>query len=143
MLELLNQAGRRVTGPRRRVLDALGTAPTPLTARALAALAGTSVASTYRALGLLVELGMVSEVPEVAAEPEEADGRARCYALCSATGHHHHFVCRSCRATLEITCEALERALADLERGTGLTVEHHELLLRGLCPNCHTKHGAP
>ena len=55
----LEDAGYRLTEPRRRVLDALREAPGPLTAQDVAERASASVASTYRVLALLVELGLV------------------------------------------------------------------------------------
>jgi Fur family ferric uptake transcriptional regulator len=137
MLERLSAAGYKVTGPRRRVLAALHEARQPCTAQEVAELAGTTPASTYRALALLVALGVVSEVADGPAEAGcGAESRCRRYALCSADGHHHHFVCRSCHATLEVTSEALERALAELERSTGLHVEEHDVMLRGQCLQC-------
>lgn len=142
MSPFLNQAGRRLTAPRRRVLTVLEEAPGPLTAREVASAAGTSVASTYRALGLLAELGMVSELADVCVPPESMERRAaRRYALCSLAEHHHHFVCRSCHSTLEVTCEALEAALAELERTAGLSVESHEITLRGQCQRCRATGG--
>ena len=60
----LSAAGYKLTGPRRRILTALHTAQQPLTAQEVAALAATSVASTYRVLALLVELGVVGESPD-------------------------------------------------------------------------------
>ncbi|HEX6121805.1 MAG TPA: transcriptional repressor, partial [Ktedonobacterales bacterium] len=96
----------------------------------------------YRALGLLARLGMVSELPDSGDTSLSAEGRAvRRYALCSLAEHHHHFVCRSCHVTLEITCEALEAALAELERTAGLAVESHEITLRGQCPRCRVTGG--
>jgi Fur family ferric uptake transcriptional regulator len=143
MLDSLNQAGRRLTAPRRRVLAALKAASGPLTALEVASAAGTSVASTYRALGLLAGLGLVSELADVGMTPESAEGRAaRRYALCSLAEHHHHFVCRSCHTTLEVTCDALEAALAELERTAGLSVESHEITLRGQCSRCRARGGS-
>lgn len=145
MIERLAATGHKLTAPRRRVLAALRAAGEPLAAQEVAARAGTSVASTYRALALLAELGIVSEVEEhggAAGTSGErhtegrTEGRTRRYALCTLRGHHHHFVCRACHTTLDVQSEALERALAELERRTGLDIERHEVLLSGRCPRC-------
>jgi Fur family ferric uptake transcriptional regulator len=64
------------------------------------------------------------------------ENRVRRYALCTAVGHHHHFVCRSCHTVLEVECEALERALAALGEETGLAIERHDVTLRGQCLRC-------
>lgn len=165
MGERLRGIGYRLTRPRQEVLAVLQAAPGPLTAQEVATRAGTSLASTYRALGLLVQLGMVSESGDaghqtgesvgspraeqhggqlggVSHEPGEpqAEARSRRYTLCLAAGHHHHFICRSCHAALDITSDALERALeraaAEIERGSGLRIESHDLTLRGECAAC-------
>lgn len=138
MIDRFAEAGRRVTGPRRRILETLRAAPEPLTAREVAARAGTSVASTYRVLRLLAELAVVSDVPDTCAAPEGAEGRTRRYAFCSAGGHHHHFVCRSCHVTLEVASDGLERAIAELARREDLLVERHEVTLLGRCGRCRT-----
>ncbi len=137
MLERLAQTGHKLTAPRRRVLETLRVAGEPLPAQEVAARAGTTVASTYRTLALLAELGLVSEVEEHGGAVAVAgEGRTRRYALCTLQGHHHHFVCRACHTTLDVRSEALERALAELERRTGLYIERHEVLLSGRCPRC-------
>lgn len=146
MLDRLTFAGYKITEPRKRVLGALGEAAGPQTALEVAARAGVSVASTYRALTLLVELGLVSEVTDPAeGEPRgsSADGvgeaRGKRYALCATQEHHHHFTCRHCHATLEVTCDALERALAELAATTGALIERHDITLRGLCGACRNQ----
>ena len=132
----LEDAGYRLTEPRRRVLDALRMAAGPLTAQDVAERAGASVASTYRVLALLVELGLVSETPDDGMALPGCETRGRHYALCTAHEHHHHFFCRSCHATLEVASDALERALLELEQTAGLRVEQHDVMLRGQCPAC-------
>ncbi|HEY7340485.1 MAG TPA: Fur family transcriptional regulator [Ktedonobacterales bacterium] len=132
----LEDAGYRMTEPRRRVLDALREAGGPLTAQDVAERASASVASTYRVLALLVELGLVSETPDDGAALPGCETRGRHYALCTAQEHHHHFFCRSCHATLEVTSEGLERALEELAQTTGFRLEQHDIMLRGQCPAC-------
>ena len=132
----LEEAGYRLTEPRRRVMDALRAAPGPLTAQDVAERADVSVASTYRVLALLVELGLVSETPDDGVALPGCEARGRHYALCSAHEHHHHFFCRSCHTTMEVASDALERALADLARASGLRLEQHDIMLRGQCPSC-------
>jgi Fur family transcriptional regulator, ferric uptake regulator len=138
MLERLQGAGYKLTTPRRLVLGALRAAEEPLTAPAVAERAGTSLASTYRVLGLLAELGLVSEVEEEGGATEELqpDARSRRYALCSLSEHHHHFVCRSCHATLDLASDGLERALEELAGRAGVRLEGHEITLRGQCGRC-------
>ncbi len=141
--EKLSQAGYKLTTPRRRILDALRAADSPLTAQEIAARSGVSVASTYRALALLADLGVVSEVGDTCAEragvgecAADAETRGRRYAICAMADHHHHFTCRACHATLEISSAMLEKALAEIEQTTGARIERHDIILAGLCAGC-------
>lgn len=143
IFDRLTQAGYKLTTPRRRILDALRTADIPLTALEVAARSGVSVASTYRALALLAELGVVSEITDPCAEragagesAAEAEARGRRYAICATTGHHHHFTCRACHSTQDVASAALEQALAEIERATGAHIERHQITLGGLCSGC-------
>lgn len=146
MLDRISHAGYKITEPRRRVLNALRDADEPLTAQEVAARAEASVASTYRALTLLAQLGVVSELADPAERELHASGahgaseaRGRRYSLCATREHHHHFTCRNCHVMLEVTCDALERALEDLEATTGTLIERHEITLRGLCGACRSQ----
>ena len=138
MKQQLTDRGYKVTGPRRHIAATLAAAARPLTAAEVAALSGTSVASTYRVLALFVQLGLASEITDDACADPGTDDDSRChrYALCSSSGHHHHFVCRLCRNAIDIQAESVERALNDLEQVTGLQIESHELTLHGLCVSC-------
>ncbi|HET9109976.1 MAG TPA: Fur family transcriptional regulator [Ktedonobacterales bacterium] len=146
ILDRLSEAGYKLTAPRRHIFDALRESDTPLTALEVAARSGVSVASTYRALALLAELGVVSETSDPCAErvahsiagesAADADARGRRYALCTSTGHHHHFTCRACHATLDVSSAALEQALSEIEQSTGARIERHDITLGGLCAAC-------
>ena len=139
MFEHLVAAGYKLTTPRRRVVEALRTAAGPRTAQEVAGAAGTSIASTYRVLALLVSLGVVGEMEDggmAVASTQGYEARVRRYALCTASGHHHHFICRSCHTVIEVASEALERALSELGQARGLCIEGHEVTLRGQCAHC-------
>ena len=87
------------------------------------------VASVYRALALLAELGLLQRVPV-------AGGSAR-YELVGPGGdHHHHLVCDDCGATTAFEDEALERAIGRLSRTTAYAVQAHDVTLHGTCPDC-------
>ncbi|HEY7851234.1 MAG TPA: transcriptional repressor [Ktedonobacterales bacterium] len=148
IFERLSEAGYKLTAPRRRILAVLRATDMPLTALEVAARSGVSVASTYRALALLADLGAVSETNDPCAErmtgqvvaagelAADADARGRRYAICTATGHHHHFICRACHATLDVSSVAMETALAEIEQATGVRIERHDITLGGLCAAC-------
>lgn len=85
------------------------------------------LATVYRTLQLLAEHDEVDVI-------RSAEGEAG-YRRCSDT-HHHHLVCRSCGATVEVEGPAVERwtrAIAD-EYGYGAV--SHTLEIFGLCPRC-------
>jgi Fur family ferric uptake transcriptional regulator len=85
------------------------------------------LATVYRTLGVLAEEGTVDVV--------SSEGRESAYRLCSA-GHHHHLVCTSCGAVVEIKeCDIgrLERGLARRYR---FRIQGHSITLRGLCRRC-------
>ena len=78
------------------------------------------VASVYRALALLSELGVLQRVPV-------AGGSAR-YELVGPGGdHHHHLVCDDCGATTPFEDEGLERAIGRLSRRTAYAVQAHDV----------------
>ncbi|HEX6818784.1 MAG TPA: transcriptional repressor [Ktedonobacterales bacterium] len=147
-MTIFHTSGFKETGPRRRVLEALRAASGSLTAHEVAARTGTSLASTYRVLGLLVELGLAGEIAQgesaavstATAEREPGEVRSRRYSLCSAQGHHHHFICRACHNLSDIASPELERAIsratAEVAATCGLRIQEHELTLRGYCAAC-------
>jgi len=58
------------------------------------------------------------------------DGRAR-YELVEA--HHDHLRCTRCGKVVPIPCLIGARALAALERETGISIKDHHLVLSGTC----------
>jgi len=85
------------------------------------------LATVYRTLQRLAE---ADEVDVLRTEDGEA-----VYRRCSPT-HHHHLVCRSCGATVEVEGPAVEqwtRAIADEHGYADLS---HSLEIFGTCPAC-------
>jgi Fur family transcriptional regulator, ferric uptake regulator len=135
-MDALREARYRQTAPRRRILAVLREAATPLAAQEVARRAGTSVPSTYRVLGLLVRLGMVSALSDQGVIPAGEERQIWRYRLCSEPAHHHHFVCQSCHTVLDVVSPGLEAAVAALEQTSGLAIKEHEVTLRGYCAQC-------
>lgn len=133
-LGVLAGHGHRSGGARTAVVEALGRRGGCLDADELVTTlrAGGSrvgIASVYRALGLLVDLGLLQRVPV-------AGGSAR-YELVGPGGdHHHHLVCDDCGATAAFEDEALERAIGGVSRRTAYAVQAHDVTLHGTCPDC-------
>ena len=67
------------------------------------------------------------------------DGEA-VYRRCS-TGHHHHLVCRSCGATVEVEGPAVERWASQVSAAHGFTDVSHTLEIFGTCAGCTASPG--
>lgn len=85
------------------------------------------LATVYRTLQLLSEGGEIDML-------RTEDGEA-IYRRCSAT-HHHHLVCRSCGATVEVEGPAVERWTHAIAGEHGYGDVSHTLEIFGTCPRC-------
>jgi Fur family transcriptional regulator, ferric uptake regulator len=86
-------------------------------------------ASVYRALELLHDHELIKRL-------DLGDGLAR-YERAEPDGeHHHHLVCDHCGNLVAFDDPQLERAIDEVSERLGVRVEHHEVVLRGACPDC-------
>ncbi|MEO5852601.1 MAG: Fur family transcriptional regulator [Nocardioides sp.] len=85
------------------------------------------LATVYRTLQLLAEHG---EVDVLRTEDGEAIWR-RC-----SDNHHHHLVCRTCGATVEVEGPAVERWTSAIASEHGFSDISHNLEIFGTCPRC-------
>ena len=85
------------------------------------------LATVYRTLASLAEAG---EVDMLRNEDGEAIWRS-----CSDT-HHHHLVCRTCGATVEVEGPAVERWTNAIAAEHGFADISHTLEIFGTCPAC-------
>jgi len=85
------------------------------------------LATVYRTLAALADAG---EVDVLRGEDGEAS-----YRLCSEH-HHHHLVCRSCGATVEVEGPVVERWARTIAEEHGYADVSHTLEIFGLCPTC-------
>jgi Fur family ferric uptake transcriptional regulator len=90
---------------------------------------GESVGLTtvYRTLQAMADLGEVDVIVR-------DDGEAA-YRRCSDE-HHHHLVCRSCGATVEITGPTVEEWADAMAAKHGFRDVSHTLEIFGLCQTC-------
>jgi Fur family ferric uptake transcriptional regulator len=129
----LRRQARKITGPRKAILEILRKHRHPLTNREI--LAETprgqcDLATIYRAMHLLEEMGMVKQF-------DFGDGVARFELLCEGhDAHHHHLVCTRCANVVEVEeCfpDELEERIAAKNGFKGVT---HKLEFFGVCPDC-------
>lgn len=122
-----------MTRQRIAVTQALAGAEGFLSAQALHELvrqSGASVGLTtvYRHLQALADAGEVDVL-------RTADGEA-VYRHCGGEDHHHHLVCRTCGATVEVTGPAVERWAAQVAAEHGYLDVSHTVEVFGTCRNC-------
>jgi Fur family transcriptional regulator, ferric uptake regulator len=94
------------------------------------------IASVYRVLDLLVSLGLVQRL-------DLGGGVAR-YEPALPTGeHHHHLVCVDCGEVRPFEDPQLERVLEGTATRSDYTVEGHDVVLKGRCPDCRAGQRPP
>ncbi len=129
---LLRGAGTRATPARLDVLVELMREPDDVTAQNLHARlrkrgSGPGLATVYRTLALLAELGLVDEIPHRTGE--------LCYRWCSPE-HHHHLVCSHCHRVVELgNCE-LDEWLERVSSEHDFRATAHRLEVAGVCGEC-------
>jgi len=130
ILTRLQASGRRGTGPRRAIVEAIAGRRGAFTAQEIAdelAPSGVGRATVFRTLGVLQELGHVTRL-HVGSECER-------YALCDGS-HHHHLVCTTCGGVFPIDSCTVDEAAAEAARKIGFAVEGHHLDVYGRCAAC-------
>ena len=126
--------GHRMTGSRRRVLEALVRAPAHFTVDDVLRLAPkVGRATVFRAMKLLLDLNAVCRVMM-------EDGSLH-YRL-SMRGHHHHLVCRSCGRVEDFSTCDVSSLVEELSRNTGYEIEGHWLEVYGHCASCRSRERA-
>jgi Fur family ferric uptake transcriptional regulator len=85
------------------------------------------LSTVYRALQALADSG---EIDSLRTESGES-----IYRRCSAT-HHHHLVCRSCGATVEVEGPAVEKWTRSVAAAHGYSQVSHTLEIFGTCDSC-------
>ena len=129
---VLQAQGLKLTRSRLAILRVLADAPDHLKVaeihrRALAIDPQVGLASVYRTMDLLEQLGLVKHV--------HVDHRHRHYA--PVTEHHgHHLVCQGCGRVVEFSdcqAEAVARLLASR---TKFQILSHSMEFFGRCPRC-------
>jgi Fur family transcriptional regulator, ferric uptake regulator len=129
--ETLRKRGYRMTPQRVSVLQALhdGGHLSPAQIYERVKQTGMTEATVYRTLEFLAVNGIVLVA-------DRGNGHLA-YELSGAS--HHHLICRSCGAQVEVDPAVLVPAISQIERETGYRLNAGHLTFFGLCPKCTQK----
>ena len=127
----LRTAGLRVTRPRLAVLDAVHAHPhvdtETLIGAARARLGAVSHQAVYDVLRALTDSGLVRRI-----QPQGSLARYEA----RVGDNHHHLVCRSCGAVVDVDCAVGETPCLTASDDAGFTVDEAEVVYWGRCPAC-------
>lgn len=84
--------------------------------------------TVYRTLQRLVEAGEV--------DVTRLPSGVQLFRRCNREQHHHHLVCRSCGATIEVLGPAVERWAEQVAAQLGYVEVSHTLEIFGTCARC-------
>jgi Fur family transcriptional regulator, stress-responsive regulator len=134
----LRSAGLRVTRPRVAVLAEVDAHPhtgaDAIAAGARARLGSLSMQAVYDVLHALTAAGLLRRI-----EPAGSVARFEVQ-----TGdNHHHLVCRSCGAIVDVECAVGPAPCMRASDDAGYLVDEAEVTYWGLCPDCQTRDAAP
>ncbi|MCL6731636.1 MULTISPECIES: Fur family transcriptional regulator [Streptomyces] len=86
-----------------------------------------SVQAVYDALSALTEAGLVRRL-EPPGSPALYEGRVG--------DNHHHLVCRSCGAVVDVDCAVGHAPCLTASDDRGFAIDEAEVIYWGLCPQC-------
>jgi Fe2+ or Zn2+ uptake regulation protein len=134
----LRGGGHRVTSQRLvlfRALEELGlhASAEEIARVASARLPGLSLPTVYATLELFESLGLVRRV--------DAGGPAALFD--PRTEPHAHFVCRVCRAVLDLDAAVDAGPARAAAQAAGAEADHVDVVLRGRCPACRGRGTLP
>jgi Fur family ferric uptake transcriptional regulator len=136
-MELLRNAGLRVTRPRLAVLEVLRGGGhlevDEIATMVRGRLESVSTQAVYDVLGALSRAGLARRV-EPAGSPARYEARAG--------DNHHHVVCRGCGAIADIDCTVGQAPCLEPASAGGYEVDEAEVTFWGLCPDCQSRRAA-
>ncbi len=90
----------------------------------------TSLATVYKTVNLLKEIGEVLEIP-LAAGRNRYDG--------NKPFPHPHLICNSCNSVIDPEVSLLGPLKDEVAQATGYRITSHQVQLFGICPACQQK----
>ena len=128
----LREVGLRVTAPRLAVLGVLDEArdhPSvdQVARRTRAALGSVSTQAVYDVLAALDEAGLARRIGPTGS-PTRYEARVG--------DNHHHLVCRSCRAIVDVDCVVGAAPCLTPVDDHGFAIDEAEVTIWGQCPAC-------
>jgi len=132
MLSSLKERGQRITPQRLAILRILASSEGHPSVEEIYSVVvkdfpTTSLATVYKTITLLKELGEVLEL-EFSRGSNRYDG--------SKPFPHPHVVCTRCNRIVDPDLESLSALTAEVSEQTGFKVVNHRLDFYGLCPEC-------
>ncbi len=130
---IVRGAGLRVTRPRVAVLAAVHDHPHATTESIIRAvrrdLPAVSLQAVYGVLGALADAGLVRRIQPMGsvARYETRIG-----------DNHHHLVCRSCGAIVDVDCPVGDSPCLAAGDDAGYAIDEAEVIYWGRCPRCLT-----
>ncbi len=128
--------GVRLTQGRRNTVEALAKMRGPRTAAEIHGQIGSTVplSSLYRSLSVLTDADVLSA-------HHGPDGVIRFELAEWFTGHHHHLICTSCGAVIDVTPtinqeRVMEELVDEMALDAGFTVSGHRFEIEGTCRAC-------
>jgi Fur family ferric uptake transcriptional regulator len=131
---LLRGVSLRVTRPRVAVLSAVHDRPHADTESIIevvrAELGTVSHQAVYDVLRALTTAGLLRRI-----EPPGSVARYEA----RVGDNHHHLVCRSCGAIVDVDCAVGDAPCLTAAEGHGFVIDEAEVIYWGLCPDCFTE----
>ena len=127
---VIRDNGMRLTAQRRIVLDELRKFKTHPRAdevydKVRVKMPKMSIATVYRNLNVLVDLGLVNEVKDKNSTRFD-----------SILEQHYHFNCEKCNRIIDIDIPVNKALNKEVEKETGYAVRNHMIEFSGLCDSC-------
>ena len=130
----LREAGLRVTAPRIAVLRAVAEQPhsdaDTVATHVRSRLGAVSTQAVYDVLRALVAADLLRRI--------EPAGRAALYET-RVADNHHHLVCRTCGAVVDVDCVAGSAPCLTPDDPHGFVVDEAEVTFWGTCPGCTSR----